>query len=360
MIIVHVAEYASGGVATYLRNLISEQLNDERVEKVILINSNYNSESFDFHSSKFINAEFDYKRSIIGIFKLLSIRKIIDSYDPDVVHYHSSFAGLVRFTYFVKSAKYKVIYCAHGWSFNKEDISKIKKWIFKVIEMILSIKTSTIINISKDEQEKSIQLGLPIDKMYLIYNSIPSKIEYHEIVNPYENDKECKKILFIGRFDKQKGLDFLLKNIDFEEYNIELVMIGGSVLESNEPVALPRNVKSVGWVENNLIDSYIKFCDAVIVPSRWEGFGLVALEACKNSKMVIASDVGGLPEIVRNGFNGLVFKSESIEMLNDVISKFHEMSKDRIKLMGINGRKLFDNKYNYEKLYNRLMDIYII
>lgn len=194
MIIVHFAEYASGGVATYLRNVISFQLDNSSVKKVILINSKKNSEKFTFRSKKFEQYTYTYNRNIFGIVKLLLMRKKIDSFNPDVVHFHSSFAGMVRLTYFFKKSKYKVVYCSHGWSFTQKNMGKFKEKIYEYVERLAAKKTSNIINISKYEEEEAIIHHLPKRKMKLIYNSISEYKRIFNIKNPFQNNK--KKITF--------------------------------------------------------------------------------------------------------------------------------------------------------------------
>lgn len=57
-------------------------------------------------------------------------------------------------------------------------------------------------------------------------------------------------------------------------------------------MVIPDNVESIGWINHDEIDSYYSLFDAVIIPSRWEGFGLVAIEAMKNAKAIIVSNRG--------------------------------------------------------------------
>lgn len=358
MKIVHVAEYASGGVATYLRNLLELQINDSRVDEVTLINSKLNSEKFDFDSSKFKNYTYQYERSLSGIFKLLKLRGLIDSLKPDVVHFHSSFAGLVRLTYLFKDAKYQVVYCAHGWSFLQKDKKKIYRKIYSKIELLESRKTNLIINISDDEEKEALLRGLPREKMKVVYNSISGNDTKLNIKNPYSNNKN-KKLLFIGRFDKQKGLDLLLNSVNFSETNMELAVIGKPIVTNNvNKYVDSKNVKYLGWIDNKYVNSYISCCDAVVIPSLWEGFGLVALEAMKNRKMVISSDAGGLNELVLDNFNGLKFKSGSKKALSLKLKEFENMSDEEILKLGSNGFDLFKEKYDIENLYNLLMSYY--
>lgn len=357
MIIVHVAEYASGGIATYLRNVISFQLKEKNIDKVVLINSKRSSELIDFDSPKFVHVEYGYKRGIKGILKLLNLKKQIESWNPDIVHFHSSFAGIIRFDYLFKKPRYKIVYCAHGWSFTQKDKGKINRFVYSKVELLLSKGTDLIINISNDEMKKAVKKGLPSSKMKVIYNSIPNETESFNIENPFP--KSGKNLLFIGRFDEQKGLDFLLNSVDFDDRNVNLTVIGDSVLGNTSFNKFnDLRVNFLGWKNNKYIDSYIELCDAVIIPSRWEGFGLVALEAMKNKKMVLCSDVGGLSEIVDQGKTGLKFKSESKVELNKQINIFNHLTKKEIKRLGKNGYLKFITMYDNNKLCNELQNSY--
>jgi len=357
MKIIHVAEYASGGVATYLRDMIAYQLKDVAVDEVVLFNSNRKSEVLDFESSKFKHITFSYTRSISELGKLFKLRGTIDSMNPDIVNFHSSFAGIIRLTYFLKAANYKIFYCAHGWSFIQQNKTKLERKIYELIERSAAKKTDVIINVSRSEEQKALAHKLPAHKMDLIYNAIPNKKQVLPVKDPFSASK-ARKILFIGRFDEAKGLHFLLKNAALKENNLELVVIGESVLDDVNEDLKVDNVKFLGWIDNKYIDSYIHLCDAVIIPSKWEGFGLVALEAMKNEKMVITSDAGGLAEIIVNNYSGIIFKANSAKHLNEALSKFSKMQKNKIIEMGAVGLNILKTKYNYNQSCAKLLESY--
>uniref|UniRef100_UPI000A5A6B62 glycosyltransferase family 4 protein n=1 Tax=Levilactobacillus brevis TaxID=1580 RepID=UPI000A5A6B62 len=205
--------------------------------------------------------------------------------------------------------------------------------------------------------KEAIKHNLPSSKLHLIYNSISSERKEYAVRTPF-TDKKRKKLLFIGRFDAAKGLSFLLDNGKLKENGIELVVIGASVLQDQNLKYDDRNIRFLGWVDNEYIGSYMMHCDAVIVPSMWEGFGLVALEAMRAHKMVIASNVGGLPELIIDKKNGLLFKKGSAKSLNERLNEFAGMSDSAINIMGERGYDLFRQKYNRLKLNEKLLKIY--
>ena len=167
-------------------------------------------------------------------------------------------------------------------------------------------------------------------------------------------------LLFVGRIDRQKGIDILidaLRNSDFYK-SFNLRVIGNSVVDPVVSMKSFKNITFLGWKNHNTVNNEMEKADIIVIPSRWEGFGLVTLEAMKHSKMVLASDAGALPEIVIDGKTGFVFKSNSIKSLKSILNKVCMISKDDINNMGENGKERYKRVFNYEKMANKVMDLY--
>lgn len=355
MKVLHVGEYAKGGIATYINNLLEFQKDNNKIEDVFLAVSHYNSEkTFNLDKEKIYRYEYtrDIRNIAMGIFR---INKIIKDIKPDIIHAHSTFAGLMVRTLFIfKKKKIKIIYCPHGWAFIM-DVSEWKKKIFSWIEIFLSYKTDCIINISNFEREIAGNYGIPNEKMTIIKSGISPTIISNEIVDITMN-KEKINLLFIGRFDRAKGLDILLNVMRKNKFNkIDVYIIGESVLGDND-IDIPSNVKTLGWIENNQIDSYIEKFDALIIPSRWEGFGLVALEGMKNNKAIISSTKAALPELVEDGVNGIHIDIESEKNMIEVLNS---LDKETLRLMGYKGYEIFKKNFTSEMMNNKIIDLYI-
>ena len=83
--------------------------------------------------------------------------------------------------------------------------------------------------------------------------------------------------MFIGRFDEQKGFDILLKAIEtLDQSKFTLTAIGESV-NNNKALNIPDNIVTTGWVTREKAIEYLAQADALIMPSRWEGFSILAL-----------------------------------------------------------------------------------
>lgn len=353
MKILHVGEYVNGGVATYLRTLLNGLQKYNDIENYLLISEYKSQKKWDSITKKVFY--YKYKRSIFNIFSAIKqIHEVIEEVNPDIIHIHSTWAGLfVRLPYLFRKRKAKIIYQSHGWAFLM-DTSNYKKNIYALVERILSMPTDKIINISNYEQNQAIKYGLDKNKMIMIYNGVEDKINKSNLKLNWNDDKI--NLLFVGRLDRQKGLDLFLDVYDkMKLENIHLYVIGTSVLDNN----LPQNTEYVtylGWVDSKDIDEYYQACDAVIMPSRWEGFGLVAIEAMKNSKPIIVSNRGALPELVKENKNGYIFQLENINILRTIL---RELNKEDLAILGKCARQMYENNYTADIFIVKILAIYI-
>lgn len=354
MKILHVGEYVNGGVATYLRTLLSGLQKYDDIENYLLISKYKSQQGWENITKKVFY--YKYKRSIFNIFSAIKqIHAVIEDVNPDIIHVHSTWAGLfVRLPYLFRKRKVKIIYQSHGWAFLM-DTSNYKKNIYALVEKILSISTDKIINISNYEQNQAIKYGLNKNKMIMIYNGVEDKINKSNLKLNW--DKNKINLLFVGRLDRQKGLDLFLDVYNkMKLENMHLYVIGTSVLDDS----LPKSTKYVtylGWVDNKDIDVYYQSCDAVIMPSRWEGFGLVVIEAMKNSKAVIVSNRGALPELIKEDFTGYIFNiDDKFSLKNRLLG----LDKEKINILGENGRNVYLQNFTDKIFVNKIYDLYKI
>lgn len=353
MKVLHIGEYVKGGVSTYVNEVIKYQTNNSNIEEVFLTMSEYNSEK-ELPLVQENVLLYKYERSPKFFIKAIKqVFNYIDQINPDIVHIHSTFAGFfVRLPLFFKRKKFKVVYCSHGWAFLM-DTSQTKQKIYSLIERVLSIKTDLIINISQYEHDKSLEYKLPENKSVVIHNGISLNEGAKTIQSNIELDSTKINLLFVGRFDRQKGLDILLEF--FQKYspsNINLYVIGAQVLSDQKTVTYKDNVKMLGWVNNKEIDEYYKLADSIIVPSRWEGFGLVATEAMKNKKPVIASNRGALPEIVKDGETGFIFDLDDLSSLHNILQN---INKPQLEKMGNKAYQRFQERFTSQTMNEKIV-----
>ncbi len=352
MKILHVGEYVNGGIATYLRTLLSGLRKYDDVENYLLISEYKSQQGWESVAKKVFY--YKYKRSIFNIFSAIKqIHTVIEDVNPDIIHVHSTWAGLfVRLPYLFRKRKTKIIYQSHGWAFLM-DTSNYKKNIYALVEKILSIPTDRIINISNYEQNQAVKYGLNKNKMVMIYNGVEDKISKSNLKLNWDENKI--NLLFVGRLDRQKGLDLFLDVYDkMKLENMHLYVIGTSVLDDNLPKST-KHVTYLGWVDNKNIDAYYQACDVVIMPSRWEGFGLVAVEAMRNLKPVIASNVGALPELIKNNINGYIFDIKDDKILKKILLS---INKNDLQNLGKQARQIYLKKFTDSIFVKNIYKLY--
>jgi glycosyltransferase involved in cell wall biosynthesis len=247
------------------------------------------------------------------------------------------------------------------------DTKPLHKKAYFMIEKILEFKTDYIVNISKYEMQQSIQMGMSPAKSRFVYSGLRDRRPRKDEEQPQtqtigqkhekEEDASMIRLLFVGRYDRQKGLDLLLDA--FRQYpelqqRIQLYIIGDSVLEKNE-WTFTDNMIRLGWVNNAEIDHYYEQCDAIIMPSRWEGLPLVALEAMKNHKPVIASNRSSLPELVTHGVNGYIFELEQLEGLREILM---QLDKETLVTMGEAGHQVYKEKFSSARMNEEFVSLY--
>jgi glycosyltransferase involved in cell wall biosynthesis len=349
--VLHISEFTKGGIETHLNEVLSYQAGRH---DIYLMASEQNSRPESLQISQDRLYLYPYKRKPAYFLKAIkAIHRKVKAFKPDIIHVHGTFAGVfLRTLFFFKFRRPVVIYNAHGWAFLM-DTKSWKKRIFAFVEKVLAHRTDYIINISRHEYEMAMHYGLPAEKSGVVYNGVSDTIASNK--PPFETQPDKINLLYVGRFDRQKGFDLLLDVFNEHKFaNVHLYLVGDTVLEEVEYV-FPENALKIGWVDNSEIDRYMKACDAVIIPSRWEGFGIVAIEALRNKKPVIASNRGALPEIIRHGLNGYIFDFENKQELADIV---HRLDKTTLEAMGQAGLNIFQDKFHSNQMNNQIERLY--
>jgi glycosyltransferase involved in cell wall biosynthesis len=347
--VAHVVEGCQGGVGSAVRHLIDAQCEDTGIREVHLVTDRRRMGDM-LQGVPAIIHEYQSTRSPHLLLQASwRLRRLLSSIAPDVVYLHSTFPGLYgRLRWKKQTGSWVTVYCAHGWSFTQQLSFPVRK-LYTLVERTLARRTEAIVSISYSEFDAAVKGNVLAPLHRVIYHGVPGRKESLPV--PVLVDPDRLNLAFIGRFDRQKGLDLLLRVFaDPQLSRITLWLIGGSTLGHKYSIPEQSNVKLIGWVPNSQIDAYIQCFDAVIVPSRWEGFGLVALEAMRNGKSVLASRTGGLAELVIDGVNGRLFNAEDPEDLRRLLL---EISKSELVRMGKMAVDIFHTGFELTDWYSR-------
>ncbi|WP_404404953.1 glycosyltransferase [Pelagibacterium halotolerans] len=347
MRVVHFAETLKGGPATYLNELLPFQV---RAYDKVTVFVPASQASFITCPGVSVEAYPDARRSLLGVAQLARhwVRHARTN-DYDVIHLHSTFAGLAG-RLAPRSNGLRIVYCPHGWSFAM-DTTPVKKQVYSLAERLLALRTDTIVNISRSEENLSVRAGIPKAKTRLVYNGI-GNAEWA----PLPAGSDGKRLLFVGRYDRQKGVDILIEAMkDLGPRGYGLTMIGGPVVGEPPIRAIPENVVDLGWRSENDVRQAMTEADAVVMPSRWEGFSLVALEAMRMGRPIVATSASSLPEAVIDGETGVLCPPGSAQEFARAVLRLADMD---MRQLGINGRERYERLFTAERMFHQLETIY--
>ena len=272
----------------------------------------------------------------------IELRRLYNKYKPDVIHLHSSKAGtLGRIVFPLK----KVVYTVHGF-----DSVRLAFRKFLPVEKLLQYFCKAIIGVSKYDEKNLITEGIK-SNVSTVYNGIStpdcSKISDIEVFNQGK-----KIILAIARVFPPKRTDLFVDVARLlPQYNFVWI---GNQREVTEFGELPENCYFLGNIPN--AGAFCSKADLLMLPSNYEGLPMVILEAMSFGKPVVASNVGGISEIVRDDINGYAIDNnpqlfaEKIDRIlkdEDLYSRFSKNSLD-----------IFQKELTVEKMVEGYLEVY--
>ncbi|ABE51691.1 glycosyltransferase family 4 protein [Methanococcoides burtonii] len=195
---------------------------------------------------------------------------------------------------------------------------------------------------------------------------IPNGINYEEYTNPdVINDITHPSIFCAGRFIKMKGIDVLIKALPIIKLSIpdiHLYIAGDGdqykYLQSlTFKLDLQKNITFLNFIAKSKMIQMFASTDLVVVPSRYESFGMVALEALSSGSPVVASSVGGIPEMLDNGRYGMLVKPNDPKELAQQIIYIFNNSNIRKKMSYAGKQRSQD--YLWDDIAKRTIEVYL-
>jgi len=310
---------------------------------------------------------FRYPFNIKKVLKWL--RGKYNNFKPDIIQTH--LLGADIWARLISPKNVKLIQTVHaadsfrGKFFNRKGLKNM------FFDRYLIKKTNLIIVVSHAAQKSILDEGISKEKIKLIYSGInrnkflPKNFMREKMRLAWHLSKKDLAIISIGRLDPIKGFDILLKafKIICKHYkNIKLYLIGGGTEEANLKKLIKKmNLKGKVFLlgERQDVDKLLNGADVFILPSREEGRALVLLEAAANKKAIVASNVGGIPEFIKDRANGLLFRSLDCQ---DLATKIEILIRDKKLRVKLAEQAFLDSKKydaysmakTYKQIYNSL------
>ncbi len=194
-----------------------------------------------------------------------------------------------------------------------------------------------------------VSVNWPENKIAVVNNAF--RTDLSPLTMPREN-----YFLYYGRLSSEKGIDLAIKAVT-KNSNLKLKIVGsGPEKEKLQLLASEaiekKQIEFISWCEGEELAKLITQAQAILIPSRWlENFPLTALESLSLGTPVIASEIGGLPEII-NATNGYLVKPEDVESLeaamNNLLNRQDKFDREQI----INSSLRFSPELNLEAVLN--------
>jgi glycosyltransferase involved in cell wall biosynthesis len=338
-----------------------------------------------YYTLKNIKRKISPLNDFLAIFKII---KLIKKLQPGIIHLNSSKISILGSlaAFLSKSAignpayakalagrrQSKIVYTVHGWVFN-EPLAFWKKIFYKYAEKFTAYFKDKIICISKlDYELAKNQLKIPEKKLTLIHHGIKP-------INFLTREEARRKLSQISNFQfpisnfiigtianlyKTKGLEYLIESVKIiiSSYQLPIttIIIGDGAERKRlrkiiENYNLQNNVILAGKIDKaaELLPAF----DVYVCSSVKEGFPYAVLEAMSAGLPIISTRVGGIPEMITNGQNGLLTETKNPRQLAEEIKKLIKDEKLRRKL-GSEARKTVRKKFGMERMIKKTKEIY--
>ncbi|WP_270577712.1 glycosyltransferase family 4 protein [Caldibacillus thermoamylovorans] len=391
--------YIKGGSETYLFALENElrkrsisvfpfSMKDEKNKETIT--SEFFVDNIDYNNASFIKKIVLSSKIIYSIEAKKKINNLLDNYKIDIAHLHLFQHQLSPSILApIKKRGIPVVYTVHdlkvmcpnykmmthgsiceqckGGKFYNVVLNKCTKdsYLGSLVNMteayvhsFLKTYSNSIdffITPSYFYKEKMIEWGFPEEKI----EHIPNFVNPNDFTPCYDFDNY---FLYFGRLSEEKGLFTLLRAVNITNSNIKVKIVGTGPLKEEIHNFINENrlnskVEVLGFKSGSELVSLIKGAKAVLMPSEWYENGPLALiESFALGKIVIGSNIGGIPEHIDEGKNGFLFEPKNEFQFANILDIVNSMNKKELVNMGKNARRkverIYNNDYHVEKILN--------
>lgn len=283
-----------------------------------------------------------------------NIRSLLQLYRPSLLHAHGMRAWQIAVAALPKDIP--LVVTIHNFPYKMN-------WAVKIMHRVLAARTVKVISVSNALAEYMRSCGIPSEKIAVIHNGIDLNLSAAE--NSISSPKD-KKDFIIGtaaRLIPQKGIDVLLKAFYMllSKHDHTRLLIAGdgpsriSLEQWCWQMGIADRVCFLGYIED--INSFMMQLDAFVLPSLSEGFGISVLEAMACNKPVVASAVGGIPEIIVHGKTGFLSPPGDVEALQLYLEYMIE-NRDKAAIMGRAAREYIVCRFDTATMIKKIEDIY--
>lgn len=297
---------------------------------------------------------------------VMTITRYLRSKDIDILHTHSTEAGIVGRWAGALAGTPVVIHEIHGVPVT-DDRSILLNTFIKTLERLSAPLTTIFVVKSKHIQENFLDWGIgKVEQYHLIYHGVQTT-KFTDAIPTNQPEKIADvRLLFVGRLVEGKGLFDLLSAFESIEsqQSVELIIVGDGPLKEDlsdtiQAAELRESVRLTGYRED--IAELMSSADCLVLPSYREGTPRVVTEALASGLPVIATDIAGLPEQIDDGETGYLINPGDVDALANKLERIVE-SPDRRRKMGNTAQDRIEKfnidvvRQSQQVLYDRLIN----
>lgn len=344
--LLYVVEAMGGGVFTYIVELANQLANTYELYILYCERDQTPQDYLTYFDSQITMIKSEHMtRSINPLNDLkayFEIKKIANDINPDLIHLHSSKAGVVGRLAF-NGKKTPMFYTPHGYSFLMKDQSLLKIMLYKSIEKVCAFRQCKIISCSEGEHEESLTLTKNAE---YVNNSINTVI----LENYVDETKEQEFTVFtLGRICTQKN-PALFNEVALAMPEVKFIWIGDGEL-SYELTA--PNIEIKGWMERKKALNLAQKSSAFMLTSLWEGLPISLLESMYMKKYCVVSNVIGNNNVIKNAYNG--FLCNEVE---DFVNAINQIKNSPNAYLIKNAHNDILQEYNIDVMARKYINIY--
>lgn len=368
--IVLIAECLEKGVGKHVVDLYKNISKIEDIKVYVIYGKNRATTQFINQISIEDRFECKYLKNNIGlndIKSIFEIKKILNEIQPDVVHCHSSKAGLSGRVAAKIAGVNKIIYSPHAYFFLKYDENSLKRKIFVLAEKILSkFFTDKTITTSKGEDTVFEKYKIDkLDKKILIEHGIEvPKFTSEEIENQRKKYGVKPNQILIGamaRFEEQKdpiGTFEIMKEISMKNESVKCIFWGnGTLFEDVKKLNKESGEKIILAGETTSPDIDLSSLDIYLTASLYEGLPYTLLECLALGLPIVASKVEGNKDCIFENQNGCLFEAkkyrEAVEKIENLINNAN------LEKMGKASYNIYEERFSMRKMIEQYRRLYI-
>lgn len=191
---------------------------------------------------------------------------------------------------------------------------------------------------------------------------IPNAVHVPAEITPYPSSDRPLKLLFVGRFAFNKGIDVLMSVAQRLENTVKadqvrfLLAGDGPLLDHYRSKGLPSNIELLGRVEDEELFNLYGECHALILPTRFEGMPTVVLEAMARCRPILVSDVGATAQLVDASNGYLLPKGDARALFKAIVDLLARDRQERLS-MGMTSYERARDRYNWPVVAERFIDL---